>query len=81
MSYGDMGLELCRLVHQGVAHALHGIRKHEATSGCSAAAAHLLWEPQGRERRRVGVPEHDRSSGEGADYCAVREHNHALCPT
>jgi hypothetical protein len=43
-------------------------------SGCSAVAAHVLWEPQGPMRRRVGSPEHDRPSGEGTDYCAVREH-------
>ena len=43
-------------------------------SGCSAAAAHVLWEPLGRERCRVGGSEHDVPSAEGTDYCAVREH-------
>ena len=35
--------------------------------------AHVLWEPLGPMRGRVGDPEHDRPSGEGTDYCAVRE--------
>jgi hypothetical protein len=43
-------------------------------SGCSAVVAHVLWEPLGPVRRRVGVPERGGPSGEGTDYCAVREH-------
>jgi hypothetical protein len=51
----------------------HATPEHQS-SGWSAAVAHVLWEPQERERCRVGGPEHDPSSVEGADYCAVREH-------
>ena len=43
--------------------------------GCSAVAAHVLWEPQGPMRGRVGGPEHETPSAVGTDYCAVREHD------
>jgi len=43
-------------------------------------AACQLRAPPRPERRGVGGPEHDHSSGEGADYCAVREHDN-LRPT
>ena len=33
MSYGDMGLERCRLVHEGSADGFHGIREHETRWG------------------------------------------------
>ena len=42
--------------------------------GCSAVVAHVLWEPLEPMRPRVGSPEHERLSGEGTDYCAVRAH-------
>jgi hypothetical protein len=38
----------------------------------------VLWEPLGPMRRRVVGPEHETPSGEGADYCAVREHEARL---
>lgn len=41
-------------------------------SRCDATAAHVLWEPSAPQRPRDGPPEHDRPSGEGPDYCAVR---------
>jgi hypothetical protein len=44
------------------------------SSGRGATVAHVLWESPGRKRPRVGGPEHDRLSGVGVDYCAVREH-------
>jgi hypothetical protein len=34
----------------------------------------VLWEPLGPMRPRVSSPEHERPSGVGTDYCAVREH-------
>ena len=33
----------------------------------------MLWEPTRGLRRRLRGPEHDGPSGEGLDYCAVRE--------
>ena len=33
----------------------------------------MLWEPFRLERRRLRGPTHDGPSGEGLDYCAVRE--------
>jgi len=43
-------------------------------SGCGATVAHVLWEPHGGLRRTLGHPEHHGPSGEGTEYCAVREH-------
>ena len=43
------------------------------SSGCSAAVAHMLWEPFGPERRWLRRPERGGQSGEGLDYCAVRK--------
>ena len=37
----------------------------------------MLWEPFRLERRRLRPPERDGPSGEGTDYCAVREHDNA----
>ena len=45
------------------------------SSGCSAAVAHMLWEPLRLERRRLRGSTHDRQSGEGLYQCAVREHD------
>ena len=42
--------------------------------------AHVLWEPLGPMRRRVGGPEHETPSGVGTDYCAVREHLREAAP-
>ena len=42
-------------------------------SGCSAAVAHMSWEPFGLERRRLRHPKRGGRSGAGLDYCAVRE--------
>ena len=54
---------LCTLVHA------------RTSSGCSAAVAHMLWEPTRGLRRRLRGSERDVPSGEGLDYCAVRERN------
>ena len=35
----------------------------------------MLWEPFGLERRRLRVTEREWLSGEGVDYCAVRQHD------
>ena len=43
------------------------------SSGCSAEVAHMLWEPTRGLRRRSRSAAHDGSSGEGLDYCAVRQ--------
>ena len=40
-------------------------------SGCGATVAHVLWEPQGGVRGRVGGPEHEDLSAEATDYRVV----------
>ena len=41
----------------------------------------MLWEPFRLERRRLPGPERGRPSGEGLDYCAVRERGVVPGPT
>jgi hypothetical protein len=70
---GILWFERCRLVFRASL-AKHMRFVSTNPSGCSAVVAHVLWEPLGPMRPRVDDPEHERPSGVGTDYCAVREH-------
>ena len=64
-------MERCTLVRQGSADGLMGFVSTDP-SGCSAAAAHVLWEPLGPMRRTAEAPEHEAERRRHRLLCGSR---------
>ena len=62
-----VGLRRCRRVFVVVAHEAHALLSAEPV-GVWRNGAHVLWEPPGPMRCRVGPSKHGPPSGVGTDY-------------